>query len=86
MLTTADKALWQHFLDALKMRTPEFEAEDMVPVVLVFARVRGRSDDAAVIGLGLGDISLLARPDVAGYNLAAMLDAAAMVARERGPG
>lgn len=84
-LTLADQALWQHFLAAVQMHRAAFEADDMVPVVLVFARVRGRSDDAAVVGLLPGDVSILSRSDVDRHDLSGMLEAAAVVARERGP-
>ena len=85
MLTPADKALWRQFFEGFGRRAAEFEADDMVPVVLVFARVRARSDDAATVGFGPGDVTMLTRQGVVGHDLAAMLEAAAAVARERGP-
>lgn len=82
MLTEADRALWRDFLANLQLHRAELEADDLVPMVLVFARVRRRNDDAAMVGLGVPDVALLTRPDVAGEDVALMLEAAAVVARK----
>ncbi len=79
MLTPADEAIWWRFLAEIEARKSEFAAEDMVPVVLVCARVRQRHDDAAWIGLEAGDVGLQTLEGVPRYNLAAMLRAVAAV-------
>lgn len=84
MLTPADRALWRQFFEELQAHAPEFEADEALPVVVVFARVRRRHDDAAEVGLGPGDLSMLTRPGLVGHDLVAILEAAAIVARERG--
>jgi hypothetical protein len=82
MLTAADQAIWQHFLAALSAQTERLKAEDMLPLALVFTRVRGRHDDGALVGLGPGDMSVLTLPTMKHYDLAAMLDAAAARVRQ----
>ncbi len=77
MLTPADEALWRRFRAEIDARQGEFAGLDMVPVVLVCARICGRHDDAAWIGLEMGDVGVQTLGGVTRYNLAALLRAAA---------
>ncbi len=77
MLTPADEALWRRFLAEVEARKGEFAAEDMVPVVLVCARVCQRHDDAAWVGLETGDVGVQTLGGLMCDNLAALLRAAA---------
>lgn len=80
MLTAADRAIWRQFLDGLWANTTALQDEDMLPVALVLARVRRRSDDAAEVGLGVSDLALLTREGVVGHDLVVLFEAAAVVA------
>ncbi len=77
MLTPADEAIWRRFRAEIEARKAEFAALDMVPVVLVCARVRQRHDDAAWVGLEAGDVGVQTLGGITCDNLAALLRAAA---------
>jgi len=80
MLSDRDRVLWQHFLEAIAKRRPQLEAADVVPMVVVFARLSGRHDDGVTVGLAPEDVVVLSRPDVAPRDAATVLSSAATVA------
>lgn len=85
MLTPADKALWCDFFAALTRRRPALEADDMLPMLVLFAPVRARNDDAALVAVEPGEVRLLTPPGPLAHDVAAMLEAAAALLREGGP-
>lgn len=49
MLTDADRAIWRQFLVQVERHRPRLEADDMVPLAMIFTRVAKRHDDGAMV-------------------------------------
>lgn len=61
MLTDADRAIWRQFLATVDTHRARLEADDMVPLAMIFTRVTRRHDDGALVDTA--DVTLCS-PDV----------------------